>query len=100
MLQLTTALRSARLSSNLPLIARRLQSTVAEPKKTPSAKGVLFGFFAGASLAGLGCYYYLMDEYKATSNAIVTDVLRLQRSVENLEKHVTNIENELAKKEK
>lgn len=70
----------------------RFNSTVAAPRTSSSAKGVLFGFFAGATLSGFACYYFLMEEYKATSNAVVADVLRLQRSVDDLDKHITNIE--------
>ncbi|VUG19546.1 DEBR0S5_05578g1_1 [Brettanomyces bruxellensis] len=67
-------------------------------KRSPSAKGVFLGFFAGASISGIACYYYIMEEYKATSSAVVSDVLRLQKAVEKLDKHVTDVEIELAKK--
>jgi len=80
---------------------RRFASTgTTTIRRAPSAKGAFLGFFAGASIAGIACYYYIMEEYKATSSAVVSDVLRLQKAVENLDKHVTDIEIDIAKKGK
>ncbi|KAG7821438.1 hypothetical protein KL909_004325 [Ogataea angusta] len=60
----------------LPIVQRRLQSTVATPVKrsNTSLRGVLLGFFAGVSITGFGAYYYLLDEYKSSSNAVVSDL--------------------------
>ncbi|GMM30147.1 hypothetical protein DAMA08_028920 [Martiniozyma asiatica (nom. inval.)] len=73
-----------------PIVQRRSISTVVG--KPSSFKGVLFGFFAGVSLTGFGCYYYLLDEYKTSSNAVISDVLLLQKSVRDLETHIRELE--------
>ncbi|KAG7736767.1 hypothetical protein KL912_004181 [Ogataea haglerorum] len=74
----------------LSIVQRRLQSTVATPVKrsSTSLRGVLLGFFAGVSITGFGAYYYLLDEYKSSSNAVVSDVLLLQKSIRKLESHL------------
>ncbi|KAG7773779.1 hypothetical protein KL930_004292 [Ogataea haglerorum] len=84
----------------LSIVQRRLQSTVATPVKrsSTSLRGVLLGFFAGVSITGFGAYYYLLDEYKSSSNAVVSDVLLLQKSIRKLESHVRTLEDNLAKK--
>lgn len=76
---------------------KRMASTFASPKPS-SLKGVLFGFFAGVSLTGFGCYYYLLDEYKTSSNAIISDILLLQKTIRNMETHIRTLENSIEKK--
>lgn len=73
------------------MINRRMASTLASPKPS-SLKGVLFGFFAGVSLTGLGYFYYLLDEYKTTQNAVLSDLVLLQKSIRNIEAHVRTLE--------
>lgn len=90
-----TGMRSAARSFR-SVASKRFEST--SSSKVPSAKGSFLGFFAGATLTGIGCYYYIMEEYKSTSNAVVSDVLKLQNAVAELDKHVTDIEIELAHK--
>ncbi|KAH3666858.1 hypothetical protein OGAPHI_003307 [Ogataea philodendri] len=82
------------------VIQKRLQSTVATPVRRPntSLRGVLLGFFTGVSITGFGAYYYLLDEYKASSDAVVSDVLLLQKSIRKLEGHVRTLEDSLEKK--
>lgn len=78
------------------LQSRRSASTLTS---TPaSLKGVLFGFFAGVSITGFGCYYYLLDEYKTSSNAIISDILLLQKTIRNMETHIRTLENSIEKK--
>lgn len=76
---------------------RRMASTFASSKPS-SLKGVLFGFFAGVSLTGFGCYYYLLDEYKTSSNAIISDILLLQKTIRNMETHIRTLESSIEKK--
>jgi large subunit ribosomal protein LP0 len=76
---------------------RRMASTFTSPKPS-SLKGVLFGFFAGVSITGFGCYYYLLDEYKTSSNAIISDILLLQKTIRNMETHIRTLESEIEKK--
>lgn len=70
--------------------ARSVSSSIAT--SASSFRGVLFGFFAGVSITGFGSYYYLLDQYKTTSNAVVSDVLLLQKSVRDLESHIRDLE--------
>lgn len=77
---------------------KRMISTITGGSKPSSFKGVLFGFFAGVTLTGFGCYYYLLDEYKTSSNAIVSDVLLLQKSIRNMETQIRTLEGSIEKK--
>lgn len=79
------------------IIGRRLASTYTTSKPS-SLKGVLFGFFAGVSITGFGCYYYLLDEYKTSSDAIISDILLLQKTIRNMETHIRTLESSIEKK--
>lgn len=79
------------------ITSKRMSSTFTTPR-TSSLKGVLFGFFAGVSITGFGCYYYLLDEYKTSSNAIISDILLLQKTIRNMETHIRTLESEIEKK--
>lgn len=79
------------------LANKRMASTFSSPRPS-SLKGVLFGFFAGVSLTGFGCYYYLLDEYKTSSNAIISDILLLQKTIRNMETHIRTLESSIEKK--
>ncbi|GMM48160.1 hypothetical protein DAPK24_047580 [Pichia kluyveri] len=79
------------------VMSKRMASTFASPKSS-LLKGVLFGFFAGVSLTGFGCYYYLLDEYKTSSNRIISDILLLQKTIRNMETHIRTLENSIEKK--
>ncbi|CDK27500.1 unnamed protein product [Kuraishia capsulata CBS 1993] len=70
----------------------RLYSTTAPVARKGGLKGTLFGFLLGVTITGFGSYYYLVDEYKSSSNAVVSDVLSLQKSIRNLESHVRSLE--------
>ncbi|GMG39973.1 unnamed protein product [Ambrosiozyma monospora] len=87
-----TVFRSVRFNSTAAPVAAPVK------KSSSSFKGVLFGFFAGVSLTGLSAYFYLLDEYKSASNAVVSDVLLLQKSIRKLETHVRSLEDQLAEK--
>ncbi|GAV27897.1 hypothetical protein PMKS-001365 [Pichia membranifaciens] len=79
------------------IASRRMASTLVSPKPS-SLKGVLFGFFAGVSITGFGCYYYLLDEYKTSSDAIISDILLLQKTIRNMETHIRVLESSIEKK--
>lgn len=79
------------------IASRRFASTLISPRPS-SLKGVLFGFFAGVSITGFGCYYYLLDEYKASSDAIISDILLLQKTIRNMETHIRVLESSIEKK--
>lgn len=77
-----------------PLVSSsvRSYSTAATAKKTGSLKGGFLGFLTGVTATGAYSYYYLLDEYKAANNVIVADVVALQNSISQLEKHVKSLE--------
>lgn len=83
-------LANSALRASKTTIGRRGVSTVSG--SASSFKGVLFGFFAGTSITGFGAYYYLLDQYKTTSNAVVSDVLLLQKSIRDLESQIRELE--------
>ncbi|ODV78666.1 uncharacterized protein CANTADRAFT_53506 [Suhomyces tanzawaensis NRRL Y-17324] len=69
-------------------------STVATSgaRKVGTFRGGFLGFLLGVTVTGAGSYYYLIDEYKVANNVIVADVVALQNSINNLEKHVKSLE--------
>ncbi|CAY69159.1 uncharacterized protein PAS_chr2-1_0858 [Komagataella phaffii GS115] len=80
--------RAAVRSSN----AIRCYSTEVAPRKTSSLKGGLFGFLLGTTITGVAGYYYLLNEYKNSSDLVLSDVLALQKSIRNLETQVRVLE--------
>lgn len=85
MLQLVS--RSARL-------AARSYSTAAPipTKKVGALRGGFTGFLLGVTATGVASYYYLLDEYVKANNVILVDLLSLNETVVNLEKHVKALE--------
>lgn len=75
-------------------IGRRSYSALTTPvvKKGSNLRGGFVGFLLGVTITGFGSYYYLVDEYKNSSNAVVADVVSLQKSIHNLESHVRSLE--------
>lgn len=69
----------------------RTYSTSA-PRKVGAVKGGLFGFLFGVTATGAASYYYLLKEYNLANNVVVADVVSLQNSIANLEKHVKSLE--------
>lgn len=65
---------------------------VATPKRVGAFRGGFVGFLLGITTTGFGSYYYLIDQYKLANNVVVADVLSLQSSIDNLEKHVKSLE--------
>lgn len=82
------------LATSLKSSVRGYSTVVAasKPKKVGTFRGSLVGFLLGVTLTGVGSYYYLIDEYKVANNVIVADVITLQNSIANLEKHVKELE--------
>ena len=56
------------------------------------------GFLLGATLSGYGAYYYLVDEYKAANNVVITDVMELHQSIQDLESHIATLEAKINEK--
>mmetsp|Transcript_4717 Transcript_4717/g.5215 ORF Transcript_4717/g.5215 Transcript_4717/m.5215 type:complete len:88 (-) Transcript_4717:332-595(-) len=70
----------------------RSYSTLSQPRKVGAFRGGFLGFLVGVTLTGTGSYYYLLEEYKQANNVVVADVVALQSSISNLEKHVKLLE--------
>lgn len=66
--------------------------STAVPRKVGSVRGTILGFLVGVTATGFGSYYYLLDEYKLANNVVVADVVALQNSIANLERHVKSLE--------
>jgi len=70
--------------------------TAPPPRKPVGAfRGTLFGFLAGTALAGVGLYYYVIDEYKVSNELLTEDIYSLQAAVQRLEVYVKSIEEEV-----
>lgn len=78
----------------LRVASARAYSTGPAPgaRKVGALKGGFLGFLFGVTLTGAASYYYLLDEYKLANNVVVADVIALQSSISNLEKHVKALE--------
>lgn len=63
-----------------------------QPRKVGTVRGGMFGFLLGVTMTGAASYYYLLDQYKLANNVVVADVIALQNSIKNLEKHVSSLE--------
>ncbi|EGV60194.1 hypothetical protein PSN45_002061 [Yamadazyma tenuis] len=74
------------------MIATRSYSTPATPRRIGSFRGGLVGFLLGVVATGAGSYYYLLDQYRIANNVVVADVVALQNSISNLEKHIKLLE--------
>ncbi|MCJ1354201.1 MAG: hypothetical protein MMC33_004188 [Icmadophila ericetorum] len=85
---LTPSLRTfvfTRPAMNLPLRFTRNFQTSRRLLETPAAalplrrpvgafRGGLFGFLSGATLAGAGVYYYILEEYKVSNELLTEDI--------------------------
>jgi len=60
----------------------------------------LLGFFLGSTLAGVGVYYYVLEEYKVSNELLTEDIYSLQASVQRVHTYVQGLEEKLAKLEK
>lgn len=85
---------SSRIVSQATRAARSYStgSPVVAPKKVGALRGGFTGFLLGASATGAASYYYLLDEFTKSNNVILLDLLKLNETVQNLEKHVKTLE--------
>ncbi|KAG2734533.1 hypothetical protein G9P44_002539 [Scheffersomyces stipitis] len=67
-------------------------AAAAAPRKVGAFRGGFVGFLLGVTVTGAGSYYYLLDQYRLANTVVVADVVALQNSVSNLEKHVKSLE--------
>ncbi|KAI9142230.1 hypothetical protein BKA69DRAFT_1069093 [Paraphysoderma sedebokerense] len=56
-----------------------------------AVRGGIIGLLLGLSIAGGTGYYYLLDEYQISSNALLSTVEKLQTSVSELKSHTTKV---------
>ncbi|KAF1352094.1 hypothetical protein BDV97DRAFT_293210 [Delphinella strobiligena] len=76
--------------------SRRLLETPtgALPVRKPvgAFRGGLLGFLFGATAAGSGLYYYVIDEYKVSNELLTEDIYALQSAVQRIEGYVKTLE--------
>ncbi|KAF2675900.1 hypothetical protein K458DRAFT_425136 [Lentithecium fluviatile CBS 122367] len=81
---------------------RRAEVVAAAPVKKPvgAFRGGLFGFLLGATTAGAGMYYYVIDEYRVSNELLTEDIYALQSAVQRIETYVKTLEEKVASKRK
>lgn len=62
------------------------------PKKVGAFRGGFIGFLLGVTTTGSLSYYYLLDQYNLSNTVVVSDIIALQNSISNLEKHIKTLE--------
>ncbi|RCK64827.1 hypothetical protein Cantr_00670 [Candida viswanathii] len=67
-------------------------ATAAPPKKVGAFRGGFIGFLLGVTTTGSLSYYYLLDQYNLSNTVVVSDIIALQNSISNLEKHIKTLE--------
>ncbi|KAF2732781.1 WLM-domain-containing protein [Polyplosphaeria fusca] len=75
---------------------RTSKSNVAETQSSSS----LFGFLFGATTAGAGMYYYVIDEYRVSNELLTEDIYALQAAVQRIETYVRTLEEKVDAKRK
>ncbi|KAF1956597.1 hypothetical protein CC80DRAFT_492127 [Byssothecium circinans] len=60
----------------------------------------LFGFLLGATTAGAGMYYYVIDEYRVSNELLTEDIYALQSAVQRIETYVKTLEEKVDSKRK
>ncbi|KAF2869058.1 hypothetical protein BDV95DRAFT_110841 [Massariosphaeria phaeospora] len=78
----TTAPRAFQTSAVL-----RQEAPLVTPVRKPvgAFRGGLFGFLLGATTAGAGMYYYVIDEYRVSNELLTEDIYALQAAVQRIE---------------
>ncbi|CDR45707.1 CYFA0S19e02058g1_1 [Cyberlindnera fabianii] len=72
--------------------ATPVTATVVPVKRVGAFRGGLLGFFTGVSVTTAVVYFYVLEEYKNSSNVIIKDVVGLTKSIRILEEHVKVLE--------
>ncbi|KAK3207186.1 hypothetical protein GRF29_103g111173 [Pseudopithomyces chartarum] len=74
--------------------ALRQEVVTAAPVRKPvgAFRGGLFGFLLGATTAGAGMYYYVIDEYRVSNELLTEDIYALQSAVQRIESYVKTLE--------
>ncbi|KAF2444567.1 hypothetical protein P171DRAFT_432563 [Karstenula rhodostoma CBS 690.94] len=74
--------------------ALRQEVVAPAPVKKPvgAFRGGLFGFLLGATTAGAGMYYYVIDEYRVSNELLTEDIYALQSAVQRIESYVKTLE--------
>ncbi|KUI66135.1 hypothetical protein VM1G_01615 [Cytospora mali] len=83
--------------------ARRLYADAAPlPARKPMGafRGGLFGFLLGATLAGSGTYYYVLQDYKASNELLQDDIYALQAATQRMSNYLTTLEEKIDTMEK
>ncbi|KAF1920443.1 hypothetical protein BDU57DRAFT_435721 [Ampelomyces quisqualis] len=90
-----------RAAARAPVVARTFQTSAAlrqdaviAPVRKPvgAFRGGLFGFLTGATSAGAGMYYYVIDEYRVSNQLLTEDIYALQSAVQRIEGYVRTLE--------
>ena len=63
-----------------------------KPKKVGAFRGGFIGLLLGVTVTGGASYYYLLDQYNAANTVVAADIIALQTSINNLERHVKSLE--------
>ncbi|KAL5121073.1 hypothetical protein ACEQ8H_000924 [Pleosporales sp. CAS-2024a] len=61
-------------------------------KPVGAFRGGLVGFLTGATSAGAGMYYYVIDEYRVSNQLLTEDIYALQSAVQRIEGYVRTLE--------
>lgn len=98
---ITAAIRSTRSFSSTSRLSDTVTTTALPVRRPVGAfRGGLFGFLLGATAAGSGLYYYVIDEYKVSNELLTEDIYTLQSSVQRLEGYVRSIEERMTELQK
>ncbi|KAK8243648.1 hypothetical protein HDK90DRAFT_462570 [Phyllosticta capitalensis] len=103
MLRTFSRINAPRLARSFQTSARRMETpTGALPQKKPvgAFRGGLTGFLLGSVTAGVGMYYYVMDEYKMANTLLTEDIYSLQSAVQRIERYVRVLEDKVEKKKR
>ena len=69
-----------------------IKVTTTTRKKVGAFRGGFIGFLLGVTTTGGLSYYYLLDQYKLANTVVIADIVALQNSITNLEKHIKSLE--------
>jgi len=95
---LRSSLRPRTPRQPLSTSAARFQEAAPAPTRKPAGafRSGLMGFLLGATLAGSGMYYYVVNEYRISNELLTEDLFHLQANVQRIEGYVKALEDRLA----